>query len=258
MALRRIMQHVKEQNWFAVWLDIVIVFLGVFIGLQADNWNDARNARDEARKYYARLAEDLRAEESTRLALIAYYQRVKQHGEAALAALHQPDKSSGEEFLVNLYQATQVRYYVTQRSTYDELLSGGIAHAIPDPDVRTRLANYYVALGVSEMALMERTPFRSSLRSYMPHTVQSSVRENCGDRYTRQENNLVISTLTGTCDLALDTKAVSEALVALSKYSNLEIDLNRHLADVELKLLTSELHLAPTRELAERLERKGQ
>ena len=32
--------HVKEQNWFAVWLDLIIVFLAVFIGLQADNWNE--------------------------------------------------------------------------------------------------------------------------------------------------------------------------------------------------------------------------
>jgi len=32
MRLRRITEHVNAQNWFAVWLDFVIVVVGVFIG----------------------------------------------------------------------------------------------------------------------------------------------------------------------------------------------------------------------------------
>ena len=42
MLLRRITEHVKAQNWFAVGLDFLIVVFGVFIGLQVSNWNDAR------------------------------------------------------------------------------------------------------------------------------------------------------------------------------------------------------------------------
>jgi len=40
MLLRKLTQHVKEQNWFAVGLDLVIVVVGVFIGIQVANWND--------------------------------------------------------------------------------------------------------------------------------------------------------------------------------------------------------------------------
>ena len=42
MILRRITQHVKEQNWFAVVLDLLIVILGVFLGIQIGNWNEDR------------------------------------------------------------------------------------------------------------------------------------------------------------------------------------------------------------------------
>lgn len=42
MLLRRITKHVKEQNWFAVGIDFLIVVIGVFIGIQVANWNDAR------------------------------------------------------------------------------------------------------------------------------------------------------------------------------------------------------------------------
>jgi len=40
MLLRSLTQHVKDQNWFAVGLDFVIVVVGVFIGIQVANWND--------------------------------------------------------------------------------------------------------------------------------------------------------------------------------------------------------------------------
>lgn len=55
MLLRRITQHVKNQNWFAVGLDFVIVVVGVFIGIQVSNWNDAQNRRADERVIIERL-----------------------------------------------------------------------------------------------------------------------------------------------------------------------------------------------------------
>lgn len=43
MLLRRVIEHVKDQNWFAVGIDLVIVVIGVVIGIQVANWNDVRN-----------------------------------------------------------------------------------------------------------------------------------------------------------------------------------------------------------------------
>lgn len=42
MLLRRITQHVKDQNWFAVGIDLFIVVVGVFIGLQVQTWSEQR------------------------------------------------------------------------------------------------------------------------------------------------------------------------------------------------------------------------
>jgi hypothetical protein len=47
MILRRVIQHVKKQEWTAIWIDLVIVVVGVFIGIQVSNWNAAR--ADEVR-----------------------------------------------------------------------------------------------------------------------------------------------------------------------------------------------------------------
>jgi hypothetical protein len=49
MVIRRIREHVTTHNWFAVGIDVVIVIVGVFLGTQANNWNEARSDREEGR-----------------------------------------------------------------------------------------------------------------------------------------------------------------------------------------------------------------
>ncbi len=48
MILRRLTEHVKAQNWFAVGIDFLIVVLGVFVATQVANWNSARAERAHA------------------------------------------------------------------------------------------------------------------------------------------------------------------------------------------------------------------
>ncbi len=49
MILRRFMQHLKEQNWFAVGLDIIVVIVGIFLGMQVQQWYEGRqNLEKEA------------------------------------------------------------------------------------------------------------------------------------------------------------------------------------------------------------------
>ena len=59
MILRRITQHLKDQNWFAVWLDLIIVVVGVFIGIQVANWNDTQTERLDEHQYLLRLHDEV-------------------------------------------------------------------------------------------------------------------------------------------------------------------------------------------------------
>jgi len=45
MLLRRVTKHVKDQNWFAVLLDFIIVVLGIWFALLAGQWVDSRQDR---------------------------------------------------------------------------------------------------------------------------------------------------------------------------------------------------------------------
>lgn len=45
MILRRIVDAFRRQDWFTVFVETMIVVLGVFLGLQVNNWNAARSER---------------------------------------------------------------------------------------------------------------------------------------------------------------------------------------------------------------------
>ena len=62
MLVRRFSQHLKAQNWFAVGLDFLVVVLGIFIGLQVADWNQARLDRQEAEYHLSFLHEELTRE----------------------------------------------------------------------------------------------------------------------------------------------------------------------------------------------------
>ncbi|WP_412061319.1 hypothetical protein [Rubrivirga sp. IMCC45206] len=55
MILRRLTQHVRDQNWTAVAIDFVIVVVGVFLGIQVSNWNGERALRAQERDLLTRM-----------------------------------------------------------------------------------------------------------------------------------------------------------------------------------------------------------
>ena len=60
MILRRVIAHFRKQEWTAIFLDFVIVVVGVFVGMQVNNWNETRQDRADERLFMSRLHDDLR------------------------------------------------------------------------------------------------------------------------------------------------------------------------------------------------------
>lgn len=58
MLLRRVIKHVNEQNWTAIGIDLIIVVIGVFLGIQVSNWNDERTVRTAEKELIARLVSE--------------------------------------------------------------------------------------------------------------------------------------------------------------------------------------------------------
>jgi hypothetical protein len=61
MFFRRIVQHLRKQEWTAIGIDFVIVVLGVFVATQVSEWNTARLERAEYRRAVERLETEIAA-----------------------------------------------------------------------------------------------------------------------------------------------------------------------------------------------------
>ena len=58
MIFNRFSQAIPGQNWFTVVLEIFIVVIGIFLGLQVDDWNESRKDQQQELVYLGTLGGD--------------------------------------------------------------------------------------------------------------------------------------------------------------------------------------------------------
>lgn len=61
MLLRRIIAHLRKQEWTAIAIDFVLVVIGVFMGIQVANWNESRLEGQRETAYLVALHDDFSA-----------------------------------------------------------------------------------------------------------------------------------------------------------------------------------------------------
>ena len=254
MVIRRIREHVTAHNWFAVGVDLAIVVFGVIIATQANNWNEARIERATARAYRAEIIENLRANEISIDEQVIYYRQVQGHAMAALQVLETPGSPMDEAFLIHAYQATQVRQRQLAQSAYEEMKSVGLGRHVAGPLTRARLTAFYAQLPQFNAAALAVTAYRDRVRRAMPIAIQRQMREQCGDERRRLPGGVLGNTLPERCVLRLDRATVASAAARIRATPELNLDLTRHIADIEQKLRALQRHGRGANELRVQLE----
>jgi hypothetical protein len=180
MRLSRVTEHIHAQNWTAVGLDLVIVVVGVFIGMQVSNWN-ARLADERlGRAYASRLVADLERDRGSHQAMVDYYGEVLASVERTDQLLADP-RSSPRELLVAAYRASEVIYSPPTRATWDEIVSSGDTGLLPRQGVAP-VADYF-AYDTQRDAYeyLAESAYRLRVRSIIPLGVQKALRAGCSD-----------------------------------------------------------------------------
>ena len=237
MVIRRIREHVTAQNWFAVGIDLGIVVLGVFLGMQANNWNQARLDRERGGQYRQRLIEDLAANQEDFRQRIVYYQQVHDLGYAALQDLRRPRSADPVGFLFNAYKATHILPRLTQRATYQEIVSSGAASTLGDESIRQQIANYYFGLDTSIATIAALPPYRDRLRSGMPYEVQQAILHDCPEKDIEDALGRPGIDLGVHCRPKLDSAVAASAALQVRSIPDIERDLTRSLIDADQKIL---------------------
>lgn len=253
LVIRRIRHHVETHNWFAVFIDLLIVVVGVFLGTQANNWNEERIRRSEAADYRQEIVSDLKANEIDLVWRKAYYEAVRKHAIAALAVVEFPSRGEGEAFLIDAYQASQVWARPLTRTAYDEMIGAGLSRNMGDQATRSRLTAYYTQIKQFDITAIGVTSYRDRLRRALPYAIQADIMKRCGDRVTTLSNGVQISALPERCALGLNAAQISSAVARL-KAADLHEDLTRQIADLDQKVAGYERFLGLATNLRLRLQ----
>ncbi|MEZ5921720.1 MAG: hypothetical protein R3C60_10265 [Parvularculaceae bacterium] len=184
MILRRITSAFKRQDWFTVGIETLIVVLGVFLGLQANNWNAARADQALEKEYLGRLQLDISDQIASLTEQKQYYEQARRHARAADHAFRQPVNSLGAQFLIDLYQASQRVNQSPPKGTYDELVSTGRITLIGDLETRNMLRAHYAVFAGAMLTILERSDYRPRVREEIDDSIQRQIRKNCGDVVT--------------------------------------------------------------------------
>ena len=217
MILRRVIEQIKHQHWLAIVIDLVIVVLGVFIGMQVSNWNQQRATDRQAEIFTERLRADLRVEAWNYDYMIQYFAEVQANAESALAVMEGRKQASSEQLLISAYRATQYNTHIRRRATYDEMTATGNINLIKDDALREAATLVY-DIGLFQVLDSQSlgSSYRQAFRMEIPEVVQSALGERCGDRFVPIGNyKQIVGSLDYACTTGLDQAAIDQAAAIL-------------------------------------------
>lgn len=153
MILRRLTKHVKEQNWFAVALDFIIVVAGILIAFQITSWNEARQERSQVAALLERLERDF---EGMRVRAVEqnhqYYNNTVKLDLLLSRAEDANDEISDAKAGQLLNEALLFRTPQATPISFQEMLSAGRLELLRDPELRRVLREYAAFARVVESA----------------------------------------------------------------------------------------------------------
>lgn len=248
MILRRFTQHIKEQNWFAVGLDVIVVVVGIFLGMQVTEWNDERKTEARSQEYTQRLLTDLQIEYKYARSVEKYFSTAYKSGTKAFDGLTGSSNETNQKILIHAFRTTQWMWYERHRATFDELVSAGELRLIIDIELRNTAVNFYSNSTETYKEARDSLTF-TEYRNLFDETISPSLRamliDLCGDKESPFDSNTntVTFTVDYKCELDVDDATINEAIKALKENPNLITGLRRQTARLHTNFINISLLL---------------
>jgi len=155
MILRRIAEAFRRQDWFTVFIETMIVVLGVFLGLQVNNWNEARSERAKEAFAIDSLRSDFQALDFSVSHGVCWHRRALDGLQVVAEALNAGRLDP--EFKARFENGLRFGYLNASTNkasgALSELLSSGNMGLVSDPALRAALIAYE---GSRETAALSR------------------------------------------------------------------------------------------------------
>jgi len=171
MLLRRISAHMRQENWFAVVLDLLVVVVGLFLGLQIDNWWEGqKEARFEA-DYIVEINEDFDLNKASLQNSIVDLEQVVSD---MIFLLEQSELATPSATVADLNKRlksihTMPTFLPVSRS-YSNLTGSGDLRLIRNRPLKNALADYYAA---AQLTLLVQTTHELELvETFQPYVIE--------------------------------------------------------------------------------------
>lgn len=225
MIFKRAVAKLRAQDWTAIFIELGIVILGVFIGTWVANWNQQRQAQSQARQMLLQLQPELKQLEAFSESARRYYAITSRYADVALAGWRNDPAVSDRDFVIAAYQASQIYGFNNNGASWALVFGANDLRNIPDPEARqalTRLMTFdYSTIGLGAV----QTRYRDHVREVIPDSIQQHVRKDCGDVIAGQSGTVV---LPATCPIAIDPALAAATAADLRRDKALAPMLGQH------------------------------
>ena len=217
--MRRLAQRLREHDWMAAVIELVIVIAGILIALQVSNWNQERSDRARGQVYLRRIHADLQSDLANMASARKFWGQVAAYQTAALANREHGQLVDGSQWktLLAYYQARQIRPFELEDTSFAEMRDAGDLGLIPDEKLRVGLARYYRlgGNGIEAKILAHDPVYRVQVRGLVPTDVQAYIWTHCYKQLEGIEQRLI------DCASPIPESRAAELLVPLQQSDSL-------------------------------------
>lgn len=146
MFLRRITRHVKDQNWFAVALDFIIVVVGILIAFQITSWNETRQSHAAERALVERLNNEFDTLEDVLEQRLERGEQLVSGTADLITLIRQGDEPQDKETVKRLLLlASRYNAPVASPTVFSDALQSGRLSNLRDEALRDALNDYVIS-----------------------------------------------------------------------------------------------------------------
>ena len=147
MIITRIAQGLRRQDWFTAVLELVILVIGIYIGLQVDDWVSERRDRETETMYLELLARDVQELQQQVEGQRAFEKDKVDAAALAYKLLTTENPAAHHIELGALLTALSGRRTLSLiSSTYEQMVSSGHLQLIRDSELRDKIVRHFALL----------------------------------------------------------------------------------------------------------------
>ena len=172
MFLRRISAHIRGENWSTVVLDLLVVVVGLFLGLQIDTWWEGQKEARIESTYLQEIREDFELNKSSLHEQISGAEHIIR----SMIVLHEQStlvepSLSVVELNEKFSSINNMPSFVIVTRAYDNLTGSGDLKLLRNRQLKNLLAAYYAAADLT--AVVQSTHEMELVQTFQPYIIDN-------------------------------------------------------------------------------------